>query len=97
MQRFARTGVRCDEADYQGGLQEIDNDWVLALTGYRPDFGFLERTGVTFADDGYRTPVFDETSFETARPGIYLAGRCGVRCTIRRIWRCWIRWPTQRS
>lgn len=61
-----------------GGRQELENDWVLALTGYRPDFGFLERTGVTFADDGYRTPVFDETSFETARPGIYLAGTvCG--------------------
>ncbi len=60
------------------GRQEIENDWVLALTGYRPDFAFLERVGVTFADDGYRTPVFDEVNFETARPGIYLAGTdCG--------------------
>ncbi len=60
------------------GRQEIENDWVLALTGYRPDFAFLERVGVTFADDGYRTPVFDEVTFETARPGLYLAGTvCG--------------------
>ena len=61
-----------------GGLQEIENDWVLALTGYRPDFGFLERIGVTFADDGCRTPIFDDTSFETARSGLYIAGTvCG--------------------
>jgi thioredoxin reductase (NADPH) len=60
------------------GLHEIDNDWVLALTGYRPDFGFLESLGLTFADDGYRTPVFDEATFETARPGLYVAGTvCG--------------------
>src|SRR5687768_10246215 len=42
-----------------GGIQEIDNDWVLAMTGYRPDFGFLESLGITFADDECRTPVFD--------------------------------------
>ena len=60
------------------GVHEIDNDWVLALTGYRPDFGFLESLGLTFADDGYRTPVFDEATFETARPGLYVAGTvCG--------------------
>ena len=27
------------------GRHEIDNDWVLAMTGYFPDFGFLERLG----------------------------------------------------
>ncbi|HVL67309.1 MAG TPA: YpdA family putative bacillithiol disulfide reductase [Vicinamibacterales bacterium] len=66
------------------GLQEIDNDWVLALTGYHPDFSLLERLGVTFAADEYRTPVFDETTFETARPGLYLAGTvCGGYRTNR--------------
>jgi thioredoxin reductase (NADPH) len=66
------------------GLQEIDNDWVLAMTGYRPDFGFLESLGLTFADDGFRTPVFDETSFETARSGMYIAGTvCGGLQTNR--------------
>jgi thioredoxin reductase (NADPH) len=60
------------------GKREIGNDWVLAMTGYHPDFDFLERLGVTFADDGYRTPVFDEATFETIRPGMYLAGTvCG--------------------
>src|SRR5204862_2967702 len=58
--------------------REIANDWILAMTGYHPDFDFLERAGVTFAVDRFRTPVFDETTFETARPGLYLAGTvCG--------------------
>jgi thioredoxin reductase (NADPH) len=66
------------------GRRELSNDFVLAMTGYRPDFSFLERLGVTFADDGFRTPVFDETTFETARPGLYVAGTvCGGMKTNR--------------
>lgn len=60
------------------GPVEIDNDWVLAMTGYRPDYGFLESLKIDIADDPDRTPVYDETTFETSRPGIYLAGTvCG--------------------
>jgi thioredoxin reductase (NADPH) len=60
------------------GVRELPNDWVLAMTGYHPDFDWLARIGVTFADDAYRTPVFDETTFETTRPGLYIAGTvCG--------------------
>jgi thioredoxin reductase (NADPH) len=60
------------------GLEEIANDWVLAMTGYRPDFPFLDRLGVACADNPSRTPIYDETSFETGRPGIYIAGTvCG--------------------
>ncbi len=69
------------EAD---GLREIPNDWVLAMTGYHPDFTFLEHLGLTFADDGCRTPVFDPGTFETARAGVYIAGTvCGGRNTGR--------------
>jgi thioredoxin reductase (NADPH) len=64
--------------DTPDGAREIANQWVLAMTGYHPDFTFLERLGVTFADDAWRTPVFDETTFETRRPGLYVAGTvCG--------------------
>jgi thioredoxin reductase (NADPH) len=60
------------------GRCEIPNHWVLAMTGYHPDFSLLDRFGVTFADDRWRTPVFDETTFETRRPGVYIAGTvCG--------------------
>ena len=60
------------------GRTEIPNDWVLAMTGYRPDFAFLEHLGVACADDPARTPVYDEASFQTSRPGVYIAGTvCG--------------------
>ena len=60
------------------GLREIANQWVLAMTGYHPDFSLLQRFGVTFADDAWQTPLYDETTFETRRPGVYIAGTvCG--------------------
>ena len=66
------------------GVEEIANDWVVAMTGYRPDYGFLEALDIAIADDAYRTPVFDEATFETSRRGMYLAGTvCGGYHTSR--------------
>jgi thioredoxin reductase (NADPH) len=66
------------------GATEIANDWVLAMTGYHPDFSFLERIRVGLAEDGKRTPIFDETTFETTRRGVYIAGTvCGGYHTSR--------------
>ncbi len=66
------------------GTRDLPNDFVLALTGYQPDFAFLERLGVAFADDGWRTPLYDEVTFESTRPGLYLAGTvCGGLKTNR--------------
>lgn len=66
------------------GAREIDNDWVLAMTGYHPDFQFLESVGITFGDDQFRTPEFDEVTFETTRRGVYIAGTvCGGYRTNR--------------
>jgi thioredoxin reductase (NADPH) len=56
-----------------GGPVEITNDFVFALTGYHPDFGFLERMGVRF-EGPYRLPVCDPVTLESNMPGIYLAG-----------------------
>jgi thioredoxin reductase (NADPH) len=67
-----------------GGSLEIENDWVLAMTGYQPDYRFLESLGIGFVDDGYRTPVFDGATFETTRPGVFIAGTvCGGYQTSR--------------
>lgn len=52
----------------------LANDFVLAMTGYQPDFGFLEKAGIAFRDDEFRTPLFDEDTLESNRPGLYLAG-----------------------
>jgi thioredoxin reductase (NADPH) len=66
------------------GLREIENDWVVAMTGYQPDYRFLESLNIGFADDGFRAPIYDETTFETTRPGIFVAGTvCGGYQTSR--------------
>jgi thioredoxin reductase (NADPH) len=66
------------------GAYAIENDWVLALTGYRPDYALLDAFGIAVANDAWRTPVFDEATFETNRPGLYVAGTvCGGLNTSR--------------
>lgn len=56
------------------GEQRIDNDFVLALTGYMPNFSFLERLGITLSNDANRFPEYNEDTMETNVPGLYLAG-----------------------
>ncbi len=52
----------------------LENDFVLLLTGYRPNFEFLKNIGIDLSDDGKRIPQYDENTMETNVPGIYLAG-----------------------
>ena len=53
----------------------IENDFVLAMTGYQPDYNFLERLGVTFERDEYQTPRYDAETLESLDvPGLFLAG-----------------------
>ncbi len=51
----------------------LPNDFVFALTGYLPDFTFLESLGVRI-DGKDRCPACDPSSLESNVPGIYLAG-----------------------
>ena len=55
------------------GERVLANDAVLAMTGYRPDFEFLESLGVGIEGE-YRCPRCDPRSLESNVPGIYLAG-----------------------
>jgi len=52
----------------------IENDFMLALTGYRPNFKFLEKMGVQFSKDEKRRPEYDTKTMESNVDGIYLAG-----------------------
>ena len=56
------------------GKRTLENDFVLAMTGYQPPFEFMESLGIKFHDDVYHTPVFDETTMETNVANLYLAG-----------------------
>jgi thioredoxin reductase (NADPH) len=72
--------------DTPDGPERIDNDFVLAMTGYRPNYDFLEQLGIAIRNDAARTPVHDEEgkTFETNRDGLYLAGTiCGGCDTSR--------------
>lgn len=66
------------------GEKRLQNDFVLAMTGYEPNFDFLKRLNLEFHDDEAHTPVYDEESLETSRPGVYMAGVvCGGLNTSR--------------
>ncbi|MEX2566469.1 MAG: YpdA family putative bacillithiol disulfide reductase [Cyclobacteriaceae bacterium] len=52
----------------------IENDFVLAMTGYKPNFALLDQLGVQLSLDEKRQPCFDDASQESNIPGLYLAG-----------------------
>lgn len=56
------------------GPVTIENDFVLALTGYRPNLKFLTDMGVNFQDGETQKPEYNAETMETNCPGLYLAG-----------------------
>lgn len=70
------TAIRETEVDIQTpeGLITIPNDFVIAATGYQPDFSFLEKTKVRLSDDAIREPYYNPHTMETNLAGVYLAG-----------------------
>ena len=56
------------------GPRSLPNQFVFALTGYHPDFTFLQSLGVSLDEANARCPVCDPATLESNVPGIYLAG-----------------------
>ena len=56
------------------GKITLDNDWVLAMTGYHPNYEFLERIGIRLNRDEFQTPTCNPESLETNLPRVYVAG-----------------------
>lgn len=56
------------------GERTIANQFVFALTGYHPDFEFIEGLGVKLDESNARCPMCDPASLESNVRGIYLAG-----------------------
>lgn len=56
------------------GEVSIQNDFVLAMTGYKPNFELLEQIGVHLELDEHRQPCYDQTNQESNIKGVYLAG-----------------------
>jgi len=60
--------------DSPDGEVTIENDFVLAMTGYKPNFTLLEQIGVRLDLDEHRQPCYDQTNQESNVKGVYLAG-----------------------
>lgn len=68
--------IRENEVDFETpeGKKTISNDFVLALTGYQPNFNFLENLGIEFESNATKAPKHHIDTMETNVLGMYLAG-----------------------
>ncbi len=68
--------IREKEVDIQTteGIVTLPNDYVIALTGYQPNFDFLRNIGIELSDDENLQPDYDPETMETNMKNIYLAG-----------------------
>ncbi|MBP7983096.1 MAG: YpdA family putative bacillithiol disulfide reductase, partial [Kaistella sp.] len=67
--------------DDRGSIHEIENDFVLAMTGYLPDFDFLKNSGIDLKEENLR-PIYNPETMETNVENLYLAGVvCGGKDT----------------
>ena len=78
--------IREHEVDINtpGGIVTLENDWVIAMTGYQPNLDFLKKIGIELSEDEVRKPVYNDETYETNIKNIYLAGViCGGMNTHR--------------
>lgn len=78
--------IREHEVDIETpeGQKTLPNDFVLAMTGYRPHYGLMEKLKIDLTDDKIKMPIYKEESLETNRQGMYVAGVvCGGMDTSR--------------
>jgi thioredoxin reductase (NADPH) len=67
--------IRQTEVDIETpeGTITIANDFIMAMTGYKPNFDQLKRWGLILSEDKF-TPQYNPETMETNLPGLYLAG-----------------------
>lgn len=56
------------------GEVELENDFVLAMIGYMPDYTLFEKLGLPIADDATRAPLHNDQTLETPLEKVYVAG-----------------------
>ncbi|MEX0660697.1 MAG: YpdA family putative bacillithiol disulfide reductase [Balneolaceae bacterium] len=56
------------------GPKTIPNDFVLAMTGYRPHYGLMKALKIELTDDDIKMPIYNDETLETNRKGMYVAG-----------------------
>jgi thioredoxin reductase (NADPH) len=72
------------EIETPEGIVTLENDWIIAMTGYQPDLPFLKKIGIELCDDETCKPNYSEETHESNQKNIYLAGViCGGMNTHR--------------
>lgn len=68
--------IRETEVDIQtpDGPLTIANDYVIAMTGYQPNFTFLRKLGIELSNDALLLPSYNPETMESNMPNIFLAG-----------------------
>lgn len=56
------------------GEVTLPNDFVLAMTGYKPNYSLFEQLGLPISNDAHRIPIHNEKTLETPLEGVYVAG-----------------------
>ncbi|RYY21912.1 MAG: YpdA family putative bacillithiol disulfide reductase [Chitinophagaceae bacterium] len=72
--RITRITETTVEAETPEGKIVIDNDYVIAMTGYKPNFAFLKEAGIELSGDDIMCPAYNPETMESNLPGLYLAG-----------------------
>lgn len=62
------------EIETPEGTVVLENDFVIAMTGYTPDFKLLKNLGLELSGDAANCPVYNPETMESSIPGFYLAG-----------------------
>lgn len=70
------TAIKKFEVDIKTPTENktLENDFVLAMTGYKPNFDLLTSMGVKLGEDEMKTPVYNSETNESNIENIYLAG-----------------------
>ncbi len=68
--------IRDNEIDIKTpeGIVTIENDNVIAMTGYQPNLDFLRKIGITLSSDEIMKPLYDNNTQETNLSNVYVAG-----------------------
>lgn len=56
------------------GIVTLENDYVIAATGYQPNYDLLELLDIELSNDDRRAPLYNPQTQESSRKGVYLAG-----------------------
>jgi thioredoxin reductase (NADPH) len=68
--------IRQDEVVLETPEGEIvlENDFVLAMTGYKPNYQLFEDLGINVSNDEFKIPEHNLETLETNLPRVYVAG-----------------------